>query len=99
MPNSRTGSWALGIGRRLQVRSRTRTAEHLHLSISGVTRANRVELALKRHPIEHLEPQAREDRDSCVELAKRLAEGPQFRLVRTFHGCGILDSPVRGHRL
>jgi hypothetical protein len=40
-----------------------------------------VELAFQREPIEHVEPQAREDLQTCIQLAKRFVERAAFVLV------------------
>src|SRR6266853_1828303 len=60
---------------------------------------DRVELPLQRQLIERLEPQTREDLDTCVELPKRRSESLGFLLVGPFYFRRIVDTPMGRHGL
>ena len=61
--------------------------------------ADLVEPLLQGQPVELVERQAREDGQPVLELGERPEERAALLLVGAFDGRGILDAPVRRHRL
>ncbi len=70
-----------------------------HPSVPGLYPSNRVELSLKGQRIKGVNGQAREQTETGVESAESKIEGALLLFHGSFSERGILDAPVRGHRL
>ena len=58
-----------------------------------------IEFTLDVHAFELRDRQARKQRNPPMQQHENLRKGALHRLSRTFHGGGIFDPPMGGHRL